>query len=295
MPLSDRRNLPAPVAERLAEAGLLDGYGVRARGCLVEAGWQQRGRPAGIRLEARDVAEGDPAQLDGYAAVWDVAYPVMGGKDSAYGWDETIVRGAVDKSLAEQDDVYLLFDHEGLPVASTKAGSLRLSSDRVGLLVNAQPDMRSQWNSEVVMRVRSGEIDAMSWAFTAGQARSQWNDDYTERFITEARMWDVSAVKWPANEATHIMGRAQLVAVAASAMPLSLARAQLDRLRSRRMDSEDLGALAEMIGLGTEYIAEQDEPGDEANIPVMEDAIKLIASLVQVEIDEDEPVEDETE
>lgn len=45
----------------------------------------------------------------------------------------------------------------------------------------------------------------MSWAFIA--TRQQWNSDYTERSITEARIFDVSAVTYPANEATIIGAR----------------------------------------------------------------------------------------
>ena len=301
--LHDRRNLPAPVADRLAEAGMLDDYGVRARGSLVEAGWQYRSRPAGIRLEVRDVTADNGITLpttqpvlDGYAALWGVTYQVAGGKESMWGWDETIVEGAVDKSLSERDDVYWLFDHAGLPVASTKSGSLQLSSDRVGLLTIATPDMASAYNGEVVMRVRSGDIDAMSWAFRT--TRQEWNADYTERWITEAQMFDVSGVKWPANTATALHARKdedeprrKVVAPG-----ISLARMQMEAEALRlhhRMDAEDLGILAGMIGMGTEYISEQDEPGDAENIPVMEEALTLIASLVPVEVAEPTEPEDE--
>ncbi len=60
-----------------------------------------------------------------------------------------------------------------------------------------------------------------------------------------------------------------------------------------RQDSEDLNTLAQMIQLGTEYICEQDEPGEQANIPKMEAIIQSVAELVPFELQESEPTEDE--
>jgi hypothetical protein len=62
-----------------------------------------------------------------------------------------------------------------------------------------------------------------------------------------------------------------------------------------RMDSEDLSTLAQMIQLGTVYINEQDEPADQANVPVMEDVLRTLAGLVPYEVDEDEGSEPEDE
>jgi HK97 family phage prohead protease len=62
-----------------------------------------------------------------------------------------------------------------------------------------------------------------------------------------------------------------------------------------RMDVEDLSTLAQMIQLGAVYIDEQDEPGDEANIPVMESVLATLADLVPIEVQEDEAIEDEDE
>lgn len=54
-------------------------------------------------------------------------------------------------------------------------------------------------------------------------------------------------------------------------------------------DSEDLGTLGQMMALGAEYIAEQDEPGEQANVPVMEGVLANLASLAQSEVTETEP------
>lgn len=234
MPRRDLRNLPEPVLRRLAERDLLDDYGVRARGNLVEAGWDHRSRALGIRLEARATDDGS-VTLDGYATVYDTAYEVLGGKASLWGWDETIVAGAADKSVQERDDVYLLFDHDGHSLGTTKNRTLDLTSDRVGLLTQrsfAVDDLADPHTGAVVRRVQDGSYDAMSFAFTV--VRQEWNSDYTERFITELRLWDVSVVKWPANPATHIHARERhddRSKSSTAGYPLALAQRQADALR----------------------------------------------------------------
>jgi HK97 family phage prohead protease len=155
------------------------------------------------RLEVRSLADGTPV-IRGYAAVYDIGYDVAGGP-SAYGWRETIVSGAVDKSVREQDAVYLFFNHDGLPIATTKDGTLTVQSDKIGYYSESRPDPRSQYNMEIVHRIETGALDAMSWAFQA--IRQEWNADYTERFIIEAKAFDQSVVNFPANPATVVQVR----------------------------------------------------------------------------------------
>lgn len=205
--MSDLRNLPEPVLQRLT-----DGYGPdfltqRRSGFDVDhkrPTWaesktlEQRITPR--RMEHRTLDDGTPL-LRGYAAVYDYAYDVAGGP-SAYGWRETIVRGAIDKSVREQDDVYLFFNHDGLPLARTSAGTLTVESDRIGFWGESRLDPRSQYSMEIYNRVERGELDSMSWAFQA--LRQEWNSDYTERFITEAKAFDQSVVSYPANPAAMV-------------------------------------------------------------------------------------------
>lgn len=63
----------------------------------------------------------------------------------------------------------------------------------------------------------------------------------------------------------------------------------------QRMDSEDLGTLAGMMQLGTQYIDDQDEPDDQKNIAPMEQALGIIAGLVPGEVSEGEPTSEQGE
>ncbi|MGB0963238.1 MAG: HK97 family phage prohead protease [Mycobacterium sp.] len=129
--------------------------------------------------------------------LYDTAYRV-GGK---YGWDETIAQGACDGCL--RDDVRYLLNHAGMPMARTVAGTLKLESDKRGLVSDATVDLRQSLAADLTLAVDRGDIDQMSFAF---RVKSQmWNDDYTERTIIEfEQLFDTSTVTYPANPATVV-------------------------------------------------------------------------------------------
>ncbi|MFK5282413.1 HK97 family phage prohead protease, partial [Lacticaseibacillus paracasei] len=79
-------------------------------------------RSFAARFELRDTPSGGVG-LRGYAAMFDQV---------AYG--EVIRRGAFTKTLAEGDDVRMLINHDGVPLARTKSGTLTLEVDDKGLL-----------------------------------------------------------------------------------------------------------------------------------------------------------------
>lgn len=197
---------------------LLDtGLAVRTSLGIVEA----RAR----EMDVRQVGDSTFA-VRGYAAVWDSGYPIGGGPEHG-GFTETVAPSAVTKSLREADDVRFLINHDGLPLARTKAGTMHLAADDVGLYVDVPAlDLSNPRAQELRSALARGDIDQMSWAFYV--LRQEWSSDYTTRRILEARMVDVSAVTYPANPDTVIGIRADESASdqARSGMPLSLALAQ---------------------------------------------------------------------
>jgi len=212
--MTDLRNLPAEVLERLGN----DPSGIDAR---------QRGNVLEARLTKVEVrADGDDAEIDGYATVYDYPYDVAGGPP--WGWAETIAAGAATKSVQERDDVRLLLNHDGLPLARTRANTLHLESDDVGLHIAAKLDTRSTLVRDIVSAMERGDLDEMSFAFQA--LRQEWNEDYTERRILEVKLFDVSLVTYPANPATVAQVRDEAPS-AAVGMSLAYARALADRSR----------------------------------------------------------------
>jgi uncharacterized protein len=152
-------------------------------------------------IETREAEDG-AMRLSGYAAVFnDASVPLP--------FSERIAPGAFRKTLSETPDVRLLINHEGLPLARTKNGTLTLSEDEVGLRFDADlPDTseaRDLWTL-----IQRGDVDQMSFAFRV--IRQKWSADRTERTLTEVSLadGDVSVVTYPAYPTTSVEAREHL-------------------------------------------------------------------------------------
>lgn len=226
----DLRNLPEAVRERLTAAHIdLDR---RHRGFDIDYKGKTLEHRATQRVEVRRTDDGVPL-IAGYASVYEHRYDVMGGPP--FGWTEIISRGATDKSIAERDDVFLFFNHDGLPLARRSAGTLALQSDQIGLYSEARIDTRSPFSMEIVTRMERRELDAMSFAFQV--TRQQWEDEEgrkadpataSVRRIQEVKLFDVSVVSFPANPATAVQLKS---ARPADALSVDEAKALIDEIR----------------------------------------------------------------
>lgn len=190
-----------------------------------------------VRAELR-AGDGDAATtLDGYASVTGDPYSV---RDFLGEYDETIQRGAFAKALSERDDVRLLLNHEGLPLARTSSGTMTLAEDDRGLHVTAELDRRSHLTNDVAVAMERGDLNEMSFAFSA--TRQEWNADYTQRTIREVKLYDVSVVTQPANPATT----AKLRSADLDEMSDDELRELVARAERRLAPAIDLRAFAEL-------------------------------------------------
>lgn len=181
-------------------------------------------------LEARDADDGVP-RLVGYASTYNQAYDI--GPQDDWGWSEIIAEGAAAKSIRERDDVFLLFNHDGLSLASTKNGTLTLSEDSRGLLSDGRIDTGSPYSMEVYRRVQSGDYDQMSFAFRVVRERWEDRDGNEESWMTapvrriqEVQLFDTSVVSFPANPYTSVQANG------GGGMSLAEAKAALEALRA---------------------------------------------------------------
>ena len=210
-------------------------------------------------VELRKDGEGAAIGLAGYASVTDSPYTI---RDWLGEYDEVIRTGAFAKTLNEKDDVRLLLNHEGLPLARTKSGTLDLreivnptddpqGKGQTGLWTEADLDPRSSLANDVKLAMERGDLDEMSFAFQV--TRQEWSPDYTQRDILEVKLFDVSVVTYPANPATSVglraadvdrlgddearelMGRlqARFATQTSDGPDLSLLRMHADALRTR--------------------------------------------------------------
>ena len=127
------------------------------------------------------------------------------------GWySETVARGAFTKTLSENPDVVLLANHEGLPLAATRNGSLTLEQTDAGLEFTATADAADPDAARIAAKVESGLLSECSFAFRV--TRQDWNEARDERTLQEIDLnrGDVSVVTFGANPNTAVQMRSML-------------------------------------------------------------------------------------
>lgn len=149
----------------------------------------------GIPAEIR--ADSDGVKVSGYAAVFDQAADIGG-----Y-FKEVIARGAFKEAIG-RDDVVFLINHDGLPLARTRSGTLTLKEDDKGLRIDTVLDAEDPDVKSITGKMKRGDLDKMSFAFRA--TKQEWDEttDPPTRTITEVELFDVSIVTSPAYDGTSI-------------------------------------------------------------------------------------------
>jgi len=173
-------------------------------------------------LELR-VNEGDGMSFRGYAAVFD-------SPSEPLPFIESIAPGAFRRSLNSGREVRAFVNHDmGQVLATTKNGSLRLSEDSRGLLVEADlPNTTA--GRDLAELVRTGTVHSMSFGFSVPRGGDAWSEDRTSRELREVILHEVSVVTgfpaYPATEGATVRTTESVVAdeSADRALPVALAR-----------------------------------------------------------------------
>ena len=196
------------------------------------------------RAETRASSEdgADTFTFEGHAAVFDKRSEDLGFFEPVY---EVIKRGAF-KDAIKRDDVRFLINHDGIPLARTKSGTLRLQEDDTGLLVEIDPPDTEQARA-LVASIERGDVDQMSFGFAV--LEQAWSIDENEQYIRtlkQVKLYDVSPVVYPAYPDTSVSVRgvpdwfgekpeipAELCQAAGPAALGDQVRAHLDALKRR--------------------------------------------------------------
>lgn len=164
----------------------------------------------------------DPANtqmvVEGYASTFNQIYELGRYYDS---WDgvDVIIQEQVDKnafSEADLSDVCFYYNHHDPVLARHKGKStdtLQLFVDEKGLKVNADLS-RSADGGKCYTNIKNDLIDQMSFAFTVSEDKRTVTEDKENHVVTILRtitkiskVYDVSAVDFPANDGTDIYAR----------------------------------------------------------------------------------------
>ena len=174
--------------------------------------------------------------------------PIVYGTRTDLGWyDEVIDQGALDAS--DLKDVRLLVNHntDMLPLArsrnNTENSTMQLSTDAEGLTIRANLDTENNADARsLYSAVDRGDITGMSFMFTVD--KDSWDDvdsDHPTRHVRSIdRVFEVSAVTWPAYASTSIQARGLADALESAKASLESEKARLAELEQRKQNIRNI-------------------------------------------------------
>ena len=162
-------------------------------------------------FERRSADDGEKV-VEGYATVFNQPYELyrFSGEGYIYIVREQIDANAFDE--ADMADVIMQYDHEGRVFARMSNNTLTVTPDEKGLLIEADLG-GTELGRQLFEEIRGGYTNKMSFGFTVEEERRDERTDEGNRIhilrtITRIRkLYDVSAVSLPANDATEISAR----------------------------------------------------------------------------------------
>lgn len=140
-------------------------------------------------------------RVTGYASTFE---PYLMFEDEGVQYFERIAPTAFDD--ADMSDVVFLRDHTGRVLARTKNDALRLSTDQHGLLTDTDLGL-TEASREMYEDISTGNYTQMSFSFVVARDGEHFedSDQKVTRVIDRiAKVYDVSAVAFPANPGTDI-------------------------------------------------------------------------------------------
>lgn len=145
--------------------------------------------------------EGSEFIVRGYASTFE---PYLMFEDDGIQYFERIAPTAFED--ADMSDVVFLRDHTGRVLARTKNGALNLTTDTHGLLSVTDLGLTSA-SKEMFEDIRTGNYSQMSFSFVVARGGEHFEEE--ARKVTRVidrieKLYDVSAVSFPANPGTDI-------------------------------------------------------------------------------------------
>lgn len=170
--------------------------------------------------------------VEGYATTFNQPYTLY--SEPGFTLREQVAPDAFDE--ADMDDVILQYDHIGRVYARKSNGTLQLTPDEHGLRVRANLGGTAA-GRELYNEIAGGYTNKMSFGFTIDRDTRDTTEaedgsvDILRTITAIRKLYDVSAVSLPANDATIISARADGEGVIAEARE-EIAREK--ELRERR-------------------------------------------------------------
>ena len=163
----------------------------------------------------------------GYATTFGSPYTLYEDKDMIL--QEVIDRDALKDT--DMSDIIMQYDHEGRVFARTSNNTLTVTPDDHGLAVEADLG-GTDLGRGLFQEIKGGYTNKMSWGFSVNKDKDEWRSETAPdgrsletRVIKSVRkLYDVSAVSLPANDATEISAR-------------NLADGVIERVKAERLEA----------------------------------------------------------
>lgn len=160
-------------------------------------------------VEARATGDSNEMIVEGYASTFNDPYTLWA--EDGYTVLEQIDARAFDQ--CDMSDVIMQYNHEGRVFARISNGTLEVSPDDKGLAVRANLG-GTDLGRGLYQEIAGGYTDKMSFGFRVAEDELTETDDHDtgETVILRtikriSKLYDVSAVSIPANDATVISAR----------------------------------------------------------------------------------------
>lgn len=164
--------------------------------------------------------------VEGYATTFDKPYLLY--EFDGVQYFEVIDRNAL--AGADMSDVIMQYNHEGKVLARQSNKTLGIEADANGLFTFADLS-KSRAAQDLYEEINNGLITKMSWAFRVSED-SYDSDTRTRTILKIKKVYDVSAVSYPANADTEISARSYFDGVIEAEKREALARqAQIIKLK----------------------------------------------------------------
>lgn len=157
--------------------------------------FEMRATPTAITATAD--SDDMPMTFRGYAALFN-------SPSQPLPFIETIKPGAFKRSLNSGKEIRMYLNHDSNKIlASTRSGTLRLTEDSRGLMVEADIPPTT-YGKDVSILMQRGDVHSMSFGFTVPNAGDSWSGDGRSRELREVILHEVSVVTgFPAYQATE--------------------------------------------------------------------------------------------
>ena len=181
--------------------------------------------------------------------------PIVFGQETDLGMiREVIEAGALDHT--DLRDVRFLVGHDtsGIPLARSRNNNenstMQMTVTERGMEIRVDLDTEHNPRAmELYSAVKRGDISGMSFMFTVD--KDAWEDLESEqplrRITSIGRVFEVSAVTFPAYEGTNLEAASEGGALESAKASLESAREQLKEERAREADEERRTALLERL------------------------------------------------